>query len=489
METTSLPTEQEPIELPTEVTLKDVTFKGIFLLRLIQAVDKVHTITTLTTEQQQASQANLKELLSYITFRRITDIQLEEGGKVKVEVAEQVAEGGRGITREDIDRLFRDPVVGYLLMGIEEELSAPSSKKKPKKEVVKKPRKEAPEAIKVSRSYVAQILDSTSESYQLGLFDQKRVEEYNRKTGLIARNPINEAGVNLNESESRVVEAILKALTAQNYKGDEQVPRGEVLEKEYPFSTETALALYEEQGSPYKNIDKLPVVRLTQAEILELAGYDLKRQRIGDKQDVTQALEVLGSRQFFFMYIRAKEEGGKKVLRGEGIRKQYEKEVVEFTGSLFNIKKVKNEEEVLQYYEIYPSVIFLDQVHSYHILVPSNWRKEVEAVIGKRGGSYTYKLILFCLSEVERIDRANRNKKEGQEKYPYLISLSWEYLAIKLKMPPSLYKANKKRALKILQEALEAGKKVGYLKEVVDTGATLEIYLNPDKTAQLVATS
>ena len=47
-----------------------------------------------------------------------------------------------------------------------------------------------------------------------------------------------------------------------------------------------------------------------------------------------------------------------------------------------------------------------------------------------------------------------------------------------LKMPETMYKANRKRASKIIQDAYEVAIKLGYLLEVKNNGATDTLFLN-----------
>jgi len=61
---------------------------------------------------------------------------------------------------------------------------------------------------------------------------------------------------------------------------------------------------------------------------------------------------------------------------------------------------------------------------------------------------------------------------------PFKISKSWEDVAIALKMPETVYKANRKRAYKIIQEAYSVAIKLGYLVKVENNGATDLLYLN-----------
>ena len=147
-------------------------------------------------------------------------------------------------------------------------------------------------------------------------------------------------------------------------------------------------------------------------------------------------------------------------------------------GSLFRIKTVRAEEGELQYYEIHPSAPLLDQVNNHFLLVPNNWRDEVKRITGKRASSYTYKFLLWLRREYERIRMYNNGGGKNRKPKPFRVSKSWEDVAIALKMPETMYKANRKRAFKIIQEAYSIAIKLDYLVKVENNGATDVLYLN-----------
>jgi hypothetical protein len=296
---------------------------------------------------------------------------------------------------------------------------------------------------------------------QLSLFSDEKVDAFSRSTGLPISNRPDSYGVVLNQSQRRVLEGFLKAFTDSNYKGDEEIDKATYSYKIYPI---------DKIAGAYSNVDKIPVVRLTQAEIIKLSGYD-KTQ--GDKVDVVEAITFLATKQFCFYWLRLKTETGRPVKDKSG---DYVKEEVMEVGSLFRIKTVRTEEGELQYYEIHPSAPLLDQVNNYFLLVPNDWREEVKQLTGKRASSYTYELLFWLRLQYEQIRRYNSGK--NRKKKPFKISTSWEDVAIALKMPETMYKANRKRASKIIQEAYSVAIKLGYLLRVENNGATDILYLN-----------
>ena len=296
---------------------------------------------------------------------------------------------------------------------------------------------------------------------QLSLFSDEKIDAFSRATGLSITNRPDSYGVVLNQSQRRVLEGILKAFTDSNYKGDEEIDKATYSSKIYPIN---------KIAGAYNNVDKIPVVRLTQAEIIKLSGHDRTQ---GDKVDVVEAISFLATKQFCFYWVRLKTEKGKPVKDKSG---DYVKEEVMEVGSLFRIKTVRTEEGELQYYEIHPSAPLLDQVSNYFLLVPNDWREEVKQITGKRASSYTYELLLWLRLQYEQIRRYNSGR--NRKKKPFKISKSWEDVAIALKMPKTMYKANRKRASKIIQDAYSTAIKLGYLIRVENNGATDILYLN-----------
>ena len=307
---------------------------------------------------------------------------------------------------------------------------------------------------------------------QLSLFSDEKIDAFSRDTGLSITNRPTNYGVVLNQSQRRVFEGILKAFTDTNYEGAEEVDKFTSLKEVMNIGSGT---MREAIKKPYQNIDKIPVVRLTQAQIIDLSGYDLKAQRQSDKQHVTEALSFLATNQFCFYWIRLKTENGKPVKDKRG---DYVKEEVMEVGTLLRIKTVRDQTGLLQYYEIHPSAPLLDQVNNYFLLVPNNWRDEVKQLTGKRASSYTYELLLWLRLQYEQIRRYNKGGGKSRKPKPFKISKSWEDVAIALKMPKTMYKANRKRASKIIQEAYSVAIKLGYLVRVENNGATDILYLN-----------
>jgi len=310
---------------------------------------------------------------------------------------------------------------------------------------------------------------------QLSLFTDEKIDVFTDATGLNLTNRPANYGVVLNQAQRKVFEGILKAFTDTNYKGDEQKDKATAFREIYSDTETSAKTLVKGENAPYKNIETIPVIKLTQAQVIDLSGYDLSKQRQGDKQDVIEALSFLATNQFCFYWIRLKTEKGKPVKDKSG---DYVKEEVMEVGTLLRIKTIRDQSGLLQYYEIQPSAPLLDQVNNYFLLVPNNWREEVRLLTGKRASSYSYELLLWLRLQYEQIRRYNKGGGTNRKPKPFKISKSWEDVAIALKMPETMYKRNRDRSYKIIYEAYSVAIKLGYLVKVENNGATDILYLN-----------
>jgi hypothetical protein len=327
-----------------------------------------------------------------------------------------------------------------------------------------------PIPVKLTQIAIHTMTQFFGDNKQLSMFSDEKIDAFSLATGLSITNRPDSYGVVLNQSQSRVLEGILKAFSDSNYKGSEEIKRSTALSSVYQESGATVLVKGE--NAPYGNIDKIPVVKLTQAQIIELSGHTRSQ---GDKQDVIEALSFLATNQFCFYWVRSKTKDGKPVKDKNGV---YVKEEVMEVGTLFRVKTVRNEEGVLEYYEIHPSAPLLDQVNNYFLLVPTNWRDEVRKITGTRASSYTYQFLLWLRLQYEHIRRYNKTGGKSRKPKPFKISKSWVDVAIALKMPPSMYKSNKKRASKIIQDSYSVAIKLGYLVKVENNGAMDTLYLN-----------
>jgi|688.fasta_scaffold173752_3 hypothetical protein len=316
---------------------------------------------------------------------------------------------------------------------------------------------------------------------QLSLFSSETIDQYSKDTGLKLNSQYkrpDEFGVVLNVSQMKVFEAILKGFSDTNYKGDTEVSKTESLGEVIKTGSSSAMNRI---NKAYKNIDTIPVLRITQAEIIALSGLS---KSFKDKTDVTEAIDFLGSKQFCFYWLRpVVDEKGKYQKDKKG---DYQKEEVIEVGTLFRIKEIRDQAGgQLKYYEIHPSAALLDQIDNYFLLIPENWREEVEAITGTKGSKYTYNFLVWLRLQYEQIRRHNsKGGKIKRKRKEYRIQKTWEEIAIALKMPESIYKANRIRAKKTIEAAYSVAIKLGYLLKVEDNGASDILYLNEEKYPQ-----
>jgi hypothetical protein len=377
--------------------------------------------------------------------------------KYKIDFNEE-AEESRDFIEKKVKKLMRSPLIKsiiekYIIDPKKQNLHFGISKK---------------QLTRMSMHSVKQFYGNKK---QLNLFSDQKVEEYLRDTGITLKNRPANYGVVLNQTQSRVYEAIIKAFSDTNYTGHTQVDKA-TYKNEWPVN-KGALE------KTYKHIDKIPVIRITQAQLIELSGYDLRSQRQGDKVDVVEAVDFLGSKQFCFYWHRLRyDEKGKPIIDKSG---KYVKEDVMEISSIFRIKYVKDEKGLdLKYYEISPSAAIIDQVNNYFLLVPYNWREEVKQLTGKKASKYSYEFLTWLRLKFEEIRRHNNKGKNKVKPKPFRISMSWDEIAIELMMPETIYKANKRRAANLIKEAYSIAVKLGYLTKVEEGGATDILYLNED---------
>jgi len=272
-------------------------------------------------------------------------------------------------------------------------------------------------------------------------------------------------GIALNMQQQRVLEGIIKGFSDKNYKGDVTL----VIDKDFIRQEKgvynTAIA------SVYDNIKEMPIIRVTQAELIRLSGFSTSQ---GDKVDVINSLQYLATNQFCFYWNRLKRND--KDIPVKDRKGIYVKEEVMEVGTLLRVKVIKSDEGIFQYYEIQPSPVMLDQLETYFVMVPNNWREEVKLITGKTASSYTYMFLFWLRTEFDKI-RSHNDKKNSKER-PFTITKKWSDIAITLNMPETMYKRNRARAEKIIKEAYDVASKIGYLDKVDTSGGADVLFLN-----------
>ena len=341
-------------------------------------------------------------------------------------------------------------------------------------------KKKAEEPFTVGIHNMAQLFN---EPRQRNLFSDNQITAFMKSAGIYQADENNTQKKPpppwLNVAETRVFFGLMKAFSDTQYMGTHQVEKLDEF-KERGINVETQRAR-EVMKTPYRNINQIPVLQLTQADIIRLSGYD---SNMGDKQEVIKALGTLGMKQFAFFWKRLeKDEKGKPVKDKSG---DFKREVVMEVGTYFRIKTIfQDNTNILKHYEISPSAVILDQVNdtyggTYYLIIPGNWNEEIKKLTGRRATPYTYFFLLWLRMKFEEIRQFNNLQKNKAKKKPFVIKKSWEEIAQILYMPESMYKLNRKRAQEIIEKAYTIATRLGYLLRVENDGAVDVLYLNEE---------
>lgn len=388
-----------------------------------------------------------EELTNIIAFIK----QLQD---INITLQEDITQGGevsyhtdRELTAEEVQRYFNSPLVLLAVAKLnnrgEEFLQAV--------ERMGKPGGATPGLMKITQHGVRNILGSGK---QLSLFSDTKIETESKPYGIEITNKITELGAGLTDNQQKVMEGILKAFSSTDYKGNIEPRDSREVQKELYPNPKNAIP-----RDPWRNIDLIPRIKINQSEIFRLSG--INTNSIGDCEEAVKSIRHLGGHQYLFYWERLKMKEGKPEIDKQG---NYVKEGVYELAPLFRVKTVTHQTTgEFMYYEIEPSLVLLDQLDSYYILIPDNWRQEVKALVGKRkGSSYTYKFLYYLRLKFEEIRRYNANQIHKNKK-TYTIRQDWEEVAIAIRMPETVYKRNRARAHKILETCYQTATELGYL--------------------------
>lgn len=343
-----------------------------------------------------------------------------------------------------------------------------------------------PDYIKVARHGVKQLTGKKGPQIAMTFEEAPvEVEEYIEKAGLTVsaedrKRFLEGWGADLTVTQHSVLLAVLERMSAKNYQGDGREARSQVLTRagvkppggRLPKLMEDAL----------RNVKEFPVVRLYLHEVVGLAGLDKERQ--GDKLEVKQALEHLGTARYAFYWERlAWTEKKKPVIDQDG---KYVKEGVRTVGSILYVKQVVDPQSgQLDYYEIAPSEAFLDQVtegygapEGYFLMMPTGLLDKVRKAVGpgRRVTPHYYTFIYWLSATYE--DRRSHTPK-GKE--PNLkVRKHFEEIAQLIRIPETIYRRNRKKAVERLDSIYQAAKNLGYLKGYsMGTDGIVTLQLDP----------
>lgn len=359
-----------------------------------------------------------------------------------------------------------------------------------------------PSYFKVGRHGIKQLTGKTGPQIPMTFEEAPvEVEEYIEQAGLQVTQEDRERllegwGADLTVTQHSVLLAVLERMSAKNYQGDGKEPYKEVLKR--AGVNPPGGGLPEVMKKALLNVKSFPVVRLYLHEVVELAGMNKEGQR--DKLEVKEALEHLGAERYAFYWERLAwtEYKGKKkpVLDQDG---KYVKEGVRTVGNILYVKEVVDPQTGhLDYYEISPSEAFLDQVTEgygapggYFLMMPTGLLEKVRKAVGpgRRVTPYYYTFLYWLLAKYE--DRRSKAKKG---KAPNLqVREPFEKIADLIRMPETVSRRNRKKAVERLESIYQAAKDLGYLKSYsmgADGIVTLELdpsgpFYRPKKDQEL----
>lgn len=336
------------------------------------------------------------------------------------------------------------------------------------------------ETVELPRHGVKQLFKDSGKG-QLNLFTPEQIEETVKELastiGTTVKNTIYAPGVEFSSSELKVMQGIFTAFKRSNYEGDKKKDIHKGGAGQDGISVKE---IHRQRDTAYKNISFLPVIVLTQSELLEVSGFNRTQ---GDKVDCLEALRSLSEKQFFFKWSRlVKDEKGIPQKEKSG---EFKMEPVSTVETCFKVYTVYDEEGKTKHYEISPSAVFLDQFRpqyggEYFLIIPTDWRDDLKR-LGLKSNKYAPIFLLFLRDQFETIRSNNRTKlRQGAKQRTYSFSKTWEEIAETLKMPESLYKKNRKKAKDLITACQKIALEAKYLEKIdfagVDSSSTADIY-------------
>lgn len=290
-------------------------------------------------------------------------------------------------------------------------------------------------------------------------FSPELVELQKKRQEVELKNPIVGFGFNHTEGQSLALEAIQKLFSRTHYKGNKA-----------PLKVN------------HRTIRVLPMLQITQSDYLKV--YGAKQNSPGEIERAIKNLETLGKQQYFFRYERlAINAKGTPERDSKG---NYKKEVVEVIDTVITLKKIYDTDNFdtrkLQYYEIEPSPIFVDQIGieeldehnkgNYFLLKPAGWREEIKLLSDTKISKYTYLFINWLMVKFEEMRRANTRY--------YTINYTWQTIATQLKVPEITINRTPSRVKKDLLNACAIAQQLGYLTSYDPTNIA-SLHLNTEK--------
>lgn len=270
--------------------------------------------------------------------------------------------------------------------------------------------------------------------------------------------------INLSALQMNMMAAILRGFTSTGYKGnisqlEDRNPNAQ------PLNTEL-----EGEASLFEKTTTVPILRITQKRLLDLAG--INQASAGEKERAIESIIYLKTRNFFIKYSRLIfDKNGEPMRDEEG---NWKKETQEGIYPLFDVRPIKDERSgILKYYEIIPSQVFLDQVDKHYTYLPKDFNIEIKKLLGSKKASRSIFLFFYFLSYSYGI-QVGRKKTSR-------VKISLEKIFPKIGVSTASFKNQRKRSLKILDEACDIALKLNYLLSWERTDKQLSISINHEK--------
>lgn len=298
------------------------------------------------------------------------------------------------------------------------------------------------EKIKFSHSAVANMFNVV----QQDLFSSSYIDDLRKSLEPIISARVGRFGIDINDTECRVLEAILKGFTETSFEGNYK----SISKQELRAQINTEIDLESTR------LEKFPRLRFTQKKLMDDLG--ISRKHPGAISRAVSALDSLSSKMFTFFYARkALDEKGDDILNKDG-SVLYEHVIAQ--GTLLTLLRVKDESETrLKNYEVVLNPLFIDEREENCLIIPSDWRKEVSSVVGnKKTSSYVFKFLIFLRYMHEFFAKQSVNP-------PFVLELTMEEMAVTLKFSETSIKRQKKRTEKVLENCYSVAKSLGYLED------------------------
>jgi hypothetical protein len=261
---------------------------------------------------------------------------------------------------------------------------------------------------------------------QLELFENIKKEDTNLSKE-IRGYEIKTIGINNTQAQNNALFAIQKLLTKTNYKGNNGIET---------ITTES------------NDVINLPMLKITISKYLEAYGLrkrmtkrGYKEYRSNERDEALKALRDLHNNRYLLIYERKywiQNKKGQPEERYDLIRKVAPLiNIVEGYKELTKSERdivIKGDDDTetndkLKYLVLEPSPLLVDQIDTYFILKPANYREEIKALSGStKKSSKVYDFIDFLITQTEL---KRRTKDELVIRIDYetsYINLEWKII-------------------------------------------------------------